>query len=172
VSDEHALDLHNWMQDMSDQATMAAFSHIGVCVSDIERSRRFYIEALGFTVGPMYEMEDTINDLLGIPIKVRMTSLMLQKGHQVIELIYFREPKPFAVGGLRPMNQLGLTHLSFTAQDVDALAARLEQFGGKLLRETRTVIDMPGSDPAILLFCTDPDGTRIELYKPSGAPVQ
>lgn len=152
---------------MSDQSTVAAFSHIGVCVSDIEHSKRFYVEALGFTVGLVYEMEDTINDLLGIADKVLMTSLMLHKGSQVVELIHFREPKPFAAGSLRPMNQLGLTHLSFTAQDVDALAARLEQLGGKFLRETRTVIEMPNATPAILLFCTDPDGTRIELYRPS-----
>jgi catechol 2,3-dioxygenase-like lactoylglutathione lyase family enzyme len=154
---------------MNDQSTAASFSHIGICVSDIERSRRFYVEALGFTVGPTYEMEDMINDLLGIPTKVQMISLMLHKGSQTIELIYFREPKPFAVGGLRPMNQLGLTHLSFTVQDVDALAARVEQFGGKLLSETRTVIEVPDSDPVILLFCTDPDGTRVELYRPSGS---
>ncbi len=152
---------------MSDLTPATTFSHIGVCVSDIERSKRFYVEAFGFTVGPVYEMEDTINNLLGIPTKVLMTSLMLQKGSQVVELIYFREPKPFVAGGLRPMNQLGLTHLSFITQEVDTMAARVEQLGGKFLRETRTVIEMPNATPAILLFCTDPDGTRIELYKPS-----
>jgi catechol 2,3-dioxygenase-like lactoylglutathione lyase family enzyme len=152
---------------MSDLTPAASFSHIGVCVSDLERSQRFYVEAFGFTVGPVYEQEDTINDLLGIPTKVLMTSMMLQKAGQVVELIHFREPKPFAVGGPRSMNQLGLTHLSFTTQDVDALAARVEQLGGKYLRETRTVIEIPGATPVTLLFCTDPDGTRIELYKPS-----
>jgi len=152
---------------MSKSIPAATYSHIGVCVADIERSKRFYTEVFGFQIGALYEMVNTINDLLGIPTNVLMTSQMMQLGNLVIELIHFRDPQPLS-SGLRPMNQLGLTHLSFTVDDVDALAEHLEASGGKFLRETRTVIEMPDMTPAILLFCTDPDGTRIELYRPAG----
>jgi catechol 2,3-dioxygenase-like lactoylglutathione lyase family enzyme len=150
---------------MSDPSLASAYSHIGICVADIEAAQRFYTDALGFTVGPVFEMTNVINALVGIPGNLRMTSQMLQHGNLVIELIHFQEPQPFSGAGLRPMNQIGLTHLSFIAEDVDALAARLETHGGKILHETRTVIETPGAETTILLFCTDPDGTRIELYQ-------
>lgn len=152
---------------MNEPSQITSFSHIGVCVADLERAKRFYVEAFDFTVGLVYEMEDTINDLLGIPSKVLMTSMMLHKGSQVVELIHFKKPEAIAVAGLRPMNQLGLTHLSFAVEDVDGLAARVEALGGKYLAETRTVHQVVDCSDVILLFCTDPDGTRIELYRPA-----
>jgi glyoxylase I family protein len=61
----------------------------------------------------------------------------------------------------RPVNQLGLTHLNFRVDDVDAVAARLRDLGGTVLEHTRTTFG-PEMD---FLYCTDPDGTRIELMK-------
>ena len=34
---------------MEQTTTATTFSHLGICVSDLERSLRFYCEALGFT---------------------------------------------------------------------------------------------------------------------------
>lgn len=144
----------------------ATYSHIGLCVADLGRARRFYQEALGFVEEAVFTVENTINDLLGIPQQVAMTSQMMRQGNLVIELIHFSSPPAFS-GGLRSMNQLGLTHLSFVVDDVDSAAAHLEACGGTVLRDTRTVFSFPDADPTILIFCTDPDGTRVELYKPS-----
>ncbi|MBU1054348.1 MAG: VOC family protein [Proteobacteria bacterium] len=145
----------------------ATFSHIGICVSDIKRAKHFYKDAFGFMEGAVFESKNDINDLLGLSGKVEMTSQMLTLGSIIIELIYFKEPDAFASGNLRPMNQCGLTHLSFIVEDVDKAAAHLEACGARILHTTRTVLDSTtGGDPAVLIFCTDPDGTRIELYKP------
>ena len=57
-------------------------------------------------------------------------------------------------GEPRPMNALGLTHLSLRVGDLDATLAALEGLGAKVLRATRT----PQA-----VFVSDPDGTRIEL---------
>ncbi len=146
----------------------ASCSHIGLCVADLERARRFYREALGFAEEAVFAVENTINDLLGIPDNVVMTSQMMRHGNLVIELIHFSSPATIS-GGLRAMNQLGLTHLSFVVDDVDIAAAHLEACGGAVLRDTRTVFAFPDADPTILIFCTDPDGTRIELYRPSSS---
>jgi predicted enzyme related to lactoylglutathione lyase len=60
------------------------------------------------------------------------------------------------------MNQLGLTHLSLRVDDVDAVAAVIEGLGGTVVTATRTSIDLPGTR-LDFLYCTDPDGVRIEL---------
>jgi catechol 2,3-dioxygenase-like lactoylglutathione lyase family enzyme len=147
----------------------ATYSHIGICVSDIERSKHFYKEALGFSESAVFDANNTVNNLLGLAGNVEMTSLMMVLDTFVIELIYFKDPSAYAAEALRPMNQLGLTHLSFTVGDVDSAAEHLVACGASLLPSTRTTVEFPGSDPTELVFCTDPDGTRIELYKPSSS---
>ena len=71
----------------------------------------------------------------------------------------FVEPSPTGQPSAH-RNQLGLTHLSFYVEDVDATAAAMVAAGGKVVESTRTTNE--GID---LLFLHDPDGTRIELMK-------
>ena len=59
------------------------------------------------------------------------------------------------------MNQLGLTHLSLRVADLDAVARVVESLGGTVVAGTRTTFDT--SDALDFVYCTDPDGTRIEL---------
>src|SRR5258705_13779315 len=68
---------------------------------------------------------------------------------------------------LRRRNQLGITHLSFVVDDVDAAARQLVACGGRLLPDTRT-----GSDPSStqLAFVPDPDGARVEVISNPAPP--
>ncbi len=59
------------------------------------------------------------------------------------------------------MNQLGLTHLSLRVHDVDAVASAIESLGGTVVADTRTTFG--SSDVLDFVYCTDPDGVRIEL---------
>jgi predicted enzyme related to lactoylglutathione lyase len=68
---------------------------------------------------------------------------------------------------LRPVNQFGLTHLSFNVDDVDASAAAIEAAGGRVLSGTATDLAF-GEVTLRFLYCTDPDGTRIELMDLGG----
>ena len=43
----------------------AAFSHVGICVADLERSLRFYCDGLGFEVAEGYDLTDTLHLSLG-----------------------------------------------------------------------------------------------------------
>jgi predicted enzyme related to lactoylglutathione lyase len=67
------------------------------------------------------------------------------------------------------MNQLGLTHLSVRVDDVDAVAAVVEARGGSVVSGTRTILG-DGETSLDLVYCTDPDGVRIELMKLPGSP--
>ena len=64
------------------------------------------------------------------------------------------------------MNQLGLTHLTFRVDDLDATCAQIEGAGGRLLASTR--LELPASTRVIIAL--DPDGVRLELIEKPGDP--
>jgi lactoylglutathione lyase len=136
-------------------------SHVGICVSDLERSLRFYCEGLGFEQVASHQVGEEFGALLEVE-GVRLASRMLARDGVTIELLGFESPGTTGDGVRRPMNQLGLTHLSLRVDDVDAVAAVIEGLGGTVVTATRTSIDLPGTR-LDFLYCTDPDGVRIEL---------
>jgi lactoylglutathione lyase len=144
--------------------TVEAFSHIGVCVSDLERSLRFYCEGLGFepteshTVGPEFGQ---LMELDGVQLR----SQFIRRDGTSIELLWFETPGHTGEAERRAMNRLGLTHFCVRVRDVDAVAARLEALGGTVHRHTRTTFGEPGPASLDFVYCTDPDGVRIELMQ-------
>ena len=138
-----------------------SFSHLGICVSDLDRSLRFYCEGLGFEQVASHQVGHEFATLMEVE-GVELESRMVRRDHVTIELLSFVSPGPTGDGARRPMNQLGLTHLSLRVDDVESLAGTIETFGGTVVRETRTTLDL-GDVHLDFLYCTDPDGVRIEL---------
>lgn len=140
-------------------AVQATTSHIGLCVRDLERSRRFYVDGLGFEEFVRFEIDHPISEM---EAPCELTSFFVQKDGLRIELLDFRTPPVFGTPSTR-RNQVGLTHLSFVVDDVDAAAKELESYGGKIIEGTRSGQDDPSS--VQIIFLEDPDGTRIELMR-------
>jgi lactoylglutathione lyase len=144
------------------------FTHIGICVSDWERSLRFYRDVLGF--GYLSELQvagEPTSTLLQID-DVELRALYLERDGMRIELLHYASPGHRGDDSTRPMNQLGLTHLSLR---VDNLAATLEELlhaGVRVL--DRSHIDIPAFEAAAV-FIADPDGTLIELVQAPGDPA-
>ena len=138
-----------------------AFSHFGICVSDLDRSLRFYCEGLGFEQVASHQVGSEFGALMEVE-GVQLESRMLTRDGITLELLGFVSPTATGDGTRRPMNQLGLTHLSLRVDDVEAVAATVEKFGGSVVRGTRITFDL-GEVSLDFLYCTDPDGVRIEL---------
>ncbi|MFN8051370.1 MAG: VOC family protein [Acidimicrobiales bacterium] len=136
------------------------FSHTGICVTDLARSLRFYCEGLGFETAEGYDLDDTmlpgLADALEVPSPVALRSQMITLGPLRIELLAYTEPAPRGEASTS-RGSLGLTHLSFVVDDVDAALARAVAAGGTLVEGTDVEVGIR------LLFLADPDGTRIEL---------
>jgi catechol 2,3-dioxygenase-like lactoylglutathione lyase family enzyme len=143
-----------------------AFSHFGICVSDLERSLRFYCEALGFEKAESHAIGSEFARLMDLS-DVVVASQFIRRGPTAIELLAFDEPAPFGSRERRAVNQLGLTHLSFRVRDVAATVARIVALGGAVVDSSRTVIDLGGT-PLEFVYCTDPDGVRVELMDLGG----
>jgi glyoxylase I family protein len=147
--------------------TIQYLSHIGLCVSDLEISRRFYCDQLGFTAIHQLDVSGEEADrLLELP-DLDLQVLYLERDGVRIELLHYREPGHRGEGVVRPMNALGLSHLSLRVDDLEACLARMREAGVRVLEQTR--IANPGQAMAAA-FVVDPDGTRIELVQSPGDP--
>jgi lactoylglutathione lyase len=138
-----------------------AFSHFGICVRDLERSLRFYCDGLGFEQAESHAIGSEFARLMDLD-DVTVTSQFIRRGPTAIELLAFTDPEPVGDGGRRPVHRLGLTHLSFRVRDLAATLERLVALGGAVVESSRTVIDLGGT-PLQFVYCTDPDGVRVEL---------
>ncbi len=139
---------------------LQALSHIGICVSDIERSLRFYRDALGFAYVSELEVAGEPSDSLLRLRAVRLRAVYLERDGVRIELLHYASPQRQPAPRARVMNDLGFTHLSFRVSDLEGTLETLRAAGATVLDDT--VVRVPGIG-ALAAFLTDPDGVLIEL---------
>ena len=129
-------------------------THVGLCVTDLERARRFYTEALGFTFDRDLKPDDgPTGMLLGIEQPVGLTAVYLTLGDFTLELLHYdRAGNPSFRA--RVMNEPGLTHLSITTDDIPGALERVRTLGGEVIES---------SNLGVAVLVRDPDGQIIEL---------
>lgn len=134
---------------------MSVVNHIGLCVTDLARSRRFYEELLGFTFQRELPVpDDPAGKLLQVAPPVGMTAVYLERGEVVLELLHF-DREGNAPARERSFTEPGLTHLSFSVDDVDAACTRARELGGEVLDDTNL--------GGMAVMIRDPDGQLLEL---------
>ncbi|MFY9973705.1 MAG: VOC family protein [Chromatiaceae bacterium] len=118
--------------------------HVCVCVADIDVSQRFY-SALGFEALPdLCHQDDAV-----VWRYFRRTGT-----DTLLELLQYRRP-PCPVGHPPARREMvGLNHIGFHVEDLDAIAARLRGLGATIAEE--------GVRPGYrYLFATGPDGEYL-----------
>ena len=147
--------------------TVQRLSHIGICVSDLERSVCFYRDTLGFQELSRLQVKGQEAERLLNIAGGELQAVYLERDGTRIELLFYPVAGHEQNDTPRPMNRLGFTHLSLRVADLDALVATIEQAGGAILANTRVDNEDWGTKA---LFVTDPDGLRIELLQAPGSP--
>ena len=130
------------------------FNHAGLCVADRERSRRFYEGLLRFQF--WWEIEppdDRTAQLVQLPEPLGVHATYLVRDGFVLELIDYSKREVHA-GSERVMDQVGLTHISFSVSDLDGVLKKVEEFEG-------CVVDATVSEGSAMI--RDPDGQLLEL---------
>ena len=132
----------------------SSFNHVGQCVSDLERSKRFYGEVFGFEVArELHPPDQGSAELLRIDPPLGMTACYLKRDDFVLELLHFSGPE-LVPADERVVNQLGLTHVSLSVDSIPEALAAVEANGGEVL---------PDTNIGVAVFVRDPDGQLIEL---------
>jgi len=128
--------------------TVAGIEHVLVLADDIDRTRDFYCDVVGLTVGERPPLE--------------FPGYWLYAGD--VACVHIAERRPYAAhaGGLGltvPERDPGvgpIDHIAFSAGDYDALTSRLERCGVAAVTNT-----VPGGPRQV--FIEDPNGVRVEI---------
>jgi len=131
-----------------------AFNHVGQCVTDLERAKRFYTEVLGFVLEREIQPPDDLSArLLGLAPPLGMTASYLRRDGFVLELLHYAQRPAQPVRG-RTMDEPGLTHVSVSVADLATTLVRVVEHGGEVLE---------GTNIGFGVFVRDPDGQLVEL---------
>jgi catechol 2,3-dioxygenase-like lactoylglutathione lyase family enzyme len=146
--------------------------HLGLTVSDIERSVHFYRDVLGLT---LLRRRSTDAEYLARQTGYRGVSLaaasfqLAPDGGLVLELVQYlthagAETDPAT-------NRAGNTHLCFEVDDIrrayDALLAR-----GVRFRTPPVAITAGPNEGGFAVYLSDPDDYTVELFQPPAGPVR
>lgn len=135
-------------------------NHVGVRVSDLDASQRFYT-ALGFTEKMTMDVpDDPSARLLMVDTPAGLTASYLTAGSFILELIAFDHHA--AGANERGMTDAGLTHISLGVDDLAAAKQAVVDNGGTVVED---------SDVGVAVMVRDPDGQLLELLLSDYRPV-
>src|SRR5215212_2838691 len=108
------------------------FNHVGHCVADLARARRFYEELLGFEFWREITPPDEGSaQLLALAPPLNLTACYLRRDGLVLELLHYGAPEHRHAPVQRVLDEPGLTHISLSC-DVAAVCARVADYGGEV----------------------------------------
>jgi len=137
--------------------------HVGLCVSDIERSLAFYCDGLGMKVILDLDIQDDrVARVIGVPgAKTRIVHLQL--GDAILELFSYYEPDGKNVARAIQQYDQGLTHIGFEVSNIHAHIEELRKKGVEFLGEP--VEFRPG---VWVVYFRGPDGEVCEFRERPG----
>ena len=144
-------------------------SHIAICVRDLDKSLEFYRDVLGMIV-QADRMQDTTTG--GLPHVYKHP----RKTRRQVRLAYADGAKPTLTMTSHPgenpdgepikLDQVGISHLSFTVNDVKGLAEELVAKGVKLAGPLEGFSNAQGEVSSIFVY--DPDGILVQFDSGGG----
>jgi catechol 2,3-dioxygenase-like lactoylglutathione lyase family enzyme len=147
-----------------------AISHIAVCVRDLDRSLVFYRDILGMTVS-LDAIQDTSTGSRAYTYKHHRDT------RRVVHLAWGNGAEPYLVMTCHPggqpdgepikLDQIGVSHFSFTVDDVAGLANELVAEGVEIPGGIEAFKNKEGKLSAF--YVADPDGILVQFDSGSAA---
>lgn len=133
--------------------------HIGIIVNDLPAAKAFFLD-LGLELMGEAKVEGAwVERIIGLQdVKEDVAMLRTPDGEANIELVKFHTPTD-ENGIQHPLaNTLGIRHIAFAVEDLDAIVAKMKQNGAALVGEIQTY-----EDTYKLCYIRGPEGIILEL---------
>jgi catechol 2,3-dioxygenase-like lactoylglutathione lyase family enzyme len=152
-------------------SSIGRIHHVGLTVSDLDRSVAFYTELLGCTqVMGQEKRGGYLGAIVGYPdAHVRMAHLKAAEGDFIIELFEYHQPTPTTVDW--EPRVIGCPHVCFLVTDLTAIHHRLVDSGVRFI-SAPTPIDTGANAGGAGLYLCDPDGIIVELFQRAPAAAR
>lgn len=129
---------------------LVGFEHVGLAVSDLDRSIAFYCDLVGMRL------------ILRKPMGAGGEQAFLDAGNAQLEMFC---PAPAVATPARsvPDSEAGVRHLTFAVSDVDAMFSKLVAAGVPAHQQPRDAFNK--EIVKRVAFVVDPDGILVELVE-------
>ncbi|HET7580132.1 MAG TPA: VOC family protein [Bacillales bacterium] len=133
--------------------------HVSINVNDLSEAKTFFLD-FGLEVQAEWELDgDQLDRIVGLnDVKTACVGLGMPGGQAWIELVKFYTPsdekdiqRPFA-------NTLGIRHIAFAVEDIEAVVAKLKKKGTEIFSEIEQY-----EDSYKLCYVRGPEGIILEL---------
>jgi catechol 2,3-dioxygenase-like lactoylglutathione lyase family enzyme len=143
-----------------------AISHVAVGVRDMDRSLRFYCDAIGLRV--KLDTVEEIPAFEGSQARKRRAAYLGWSEGPHESFVVLDQPLDTAPAGAPArLFQTGIHHFSFWVDDIHAIAARLRVAGFEVLFEPNAGDTIAYGEPpggvVLSTFLRDPDGNYVQL---------
>lgn len=133
--------------------------HVGVIVDDLPAAKAFFLD-LGLEVQGEATLEGAwLDQIVGLnDVKTDIVMLQMPDGQANLELAKFYTPSDER--GMQPSvaNTLGIRHIAFAVEDIEAVVATLQQKGVEIFSDIQCY-----EDSYKLCYVRGPEGIILEL---------
>jgi catechol 2,3-dioxygenase-like lactoylglutathione lyase family enzyme len=136
------------------------FDHLTIVVRDVDRAKAFF-GVLGFKEAMSVVIAgEPFASYMGVPgIEAEHVTLVLDNAspRTEIQLLRYRHPDPVPDPNIRDLHELGMNHICFAVDDIEAEVAKLKANG---FAARNQIMDFHSRK---LVFIDGPEGVTIEL---------
>ena len=133
--------------------------HVGIIVNDLPAAKAFFLD-FGLEMVGEGELEgEWVERIIGLhDVKTAIVMLRTPDGEANIELVKFYKPSD-EKGIQRPLaNTLGIRHITFAVEDIEAVVAKLKKRGVEIFSEIENYEEIYK-----LCYVRGPEGIILEL---------
>lgn len=138
--------------------------HVGIVVEDLATAKEFFLD-LGLGVqGEMGLESELLDRVTGLKnAKTEMVMMQTPDGEATLELVKFVRPSDEKGIQRTSANTLGLRHICFAVEDIEAIIAKLKKKGVKAFSEIQNYENIYK-----LCYLHGPEGIIVELAEKIG----
>jgi catechol 2,3-dioxygenase-like lactoylglutathione lyase family enzyme len=144
--------------------TIERMEHVGIVVDDLAGATEFFVE-LGLELQGEGMVEDRwVDRVVGLDgVRVEFAMVQTPDGNGRLELVKFHSPPSQGGNQEAPANTLGIRHIAFVVDDINAVVAGLRARGAELVGELERY-----EDSYLLCYVRGPEGIIVELAEKLG----